>query len=876
MSHVLLLPGCPTARPELPAEQATLDCTELPALSDLAALHAYFAELPEQVALLLGSDQTPPLLWLLAIETYPGAQRQYFCHQQQAWQTLTPPRATSPAKPQPAAAVPHTRFAACSDIELLQQAFRFAAWGYQEEHNHRQLEEIALEALQRAATQKGLAHRVAKARQSGERAFHLSETLKSRLARQLPDNEAWITEVTAGEHSQVARHLHITLNKHTKRQGQQQQRQAAGRSFTSTLPAVMLCDGRHPNSLRHLAAAPNWHVLIDETGLRFDASASQLGSNDKELGRLVALAIPEGQVLPPLPGFHACEATAVEVDKVLQQVLQRPLGIFGFTVQDPALQSLGWIAHIQQLLRWVLLQLPVQPDQGLRVTALIEQRSGYQNSQTLQTLGEVLENECKRLDPLRFADLQLSLAFINKQHPLVGYVDAIAYTWGSPAAESVDRLKKSALLGHCLLRPSDSALERLYMALNAHYRLPANDWYALCAATLKEPAGGLLASFLERLGALVRQQPALWQNYLADVRQRFQRKDFRLAELGQALNWLEYWTPTNQALPANLRLPLETARLAADNHRGLVNHERISRCLTLSRQLYDEDAVEACSAILRLASTTTNTFEFETLLPVIQQWLHEAVAVPGLLNHAKLHSALGQLLAFAGELQQAQGHFAQARTAFSRLSDSTQAEREIAQTRSYGLFVQLAQDDPQAVDALCQHLQTLIGKHDQQAISRSLAYDKHTLRHAHHLWLRGLVTFPQQMAPAREAYLAQSQQWQRADEHPWPLINAYRAWLLHDSGQHSSASACLEQAIRDCASSDNGPVLHWMAEVLRTLGASLEIPLARGPSADERACLQQLLPRAPHAALQHFAQTCLHTHQARLEALRACLPFNFH
>lgn len=876
MQPALLLPGCPSPLPALDSEYQPQPCPPLPNLTDLPALQQSMAELHGQVGHLFGSDSTPALIWLLAIQKFPSAKRHYFCSQQQAWRELTKLRPDNSRPPADTAYRAPTSFADRDDNKLIGEAFRWAAWGYLQDSNRRKLQEIEEEVYQRAAANKDLPLRVAEARQLGERAFHLTEELKERLAGGQPDPEGWIAGVSAGAHRSLAHHLSIELDKWRKRQTQQRQRNAEGRRFHSEMPAVVLQDGRHPNSLRHLAPAPRWQILIDETGQRFNADADQLNDSDKDLGRLAALAIPEGQQLPPLPGFHATEVPASEVDRVLHRVLERPLGIFGFTVKDPALQSSGWIAHIQQLLRWVLLQLPVENGQSLRVEAQIEQRSDYQNSQTLQIVGEVLENECKRLDPQRFAGLQLSLSFIGKQHPLVGYVDAIAYTWGSPAAESLDRLKKSALLGHCLLRPNDQALERLYLALNAHYRLPGSDWQALCAATLEEPEGGLLASFLERLGERAQQQPALWQGYLSEIRQRLYSKDFRLAELGQALAWLERWAPGGEALPASLRLPLETARLAADNHRGQVDEARINACLALSQQLRDEDAPEACSAILRLASTTTNTFEFAALIPAIRQWLAEPVAVPGLLNHAKLHSALGQLLAFRGEPGQAQEHFDQAIAAFERLSDAAQARREIAQTRSYRLFAQLASDDASAVDSLCQHLQALTGKPDLQGISRSLAHADAKLRHAHHLWLRALVTFPVALLPAREAYLGLQHQWQSGEDHPWPLIDAYRAWLLHDRGQSAAASTCLQRAVQRCAAEEHGPVLQWMAEVLRTLGAALGIAGPAMPTAGERARLRERLPNAPQAALEQFASAGPLPREAVLAALRQCLPFNFH
>lgn len=877
MQSALLLPGCPPVLPALDSEYQPQPCPALPDITDLPALQQSIAALPGPVGHLCGGDSTPTLIWLLAIQKFPSARRHYFCSQQQAWRELAKLRAENGSAPAEAAHRIQTSFADRTDGQLIGDAFRWAAWGYLQDNNRRKLQEIEAEVYQRAAANKTLPLRVVKARQLGERAFHLAEELKARLASGQTDLKDWIAEVSAdAPHPNLAHHLNLELEKWHKYRAQQQQRNSSGRSFHSEMPAVVLHDGRHPNSLRHLSPAPGWQILIDETGLCFDAEAEQLNIHDKALGRLVALAIPEGQQLPPQPGFHATEAPASEVDRILYRVLERPLGIFGFTVQDPALQSVGWIAHIQQLLRWVLLQLPVEAGQPLRIDAQIEQRSDYRHNQTLQIMGEVLESECKRLDPQRFAGLQLSLSFIDKKHPLVGYVDAIAYTWGSPAAESIDRLKKSALLGHCLLRPTDRALERLYLALNARYRLPGNDWYALCAATLEEPEGGLLASFLERLGERSQQQPALWQGYLAEVRQRLYSKDFRLAELGQALAWLDRWVPGGAALPASLRLPLETARLASDNHRGQVDRARINTCLALSQQLRDEDAPEACSALLRLASTTTNTFEFDTLIPVLRQWLNEPVAVPGLLNHAKLHSALGQLLAFRGEPGQAREHFDQAIAAFERLSDAQQAQREIAQTRSYQMFARLACPDDSLPADLCQHLQAVTGKADPQAISRSFAHADQALRHPHHLWLRALVSFPETMQDARHDYLALQTQWQVGEDHPWPLIDAYRAWLLHDSGQNVAASACLLRAVQHCAAEKNGPVLQWMAEVLRTLGAALGIASPATPSTEVRADLSSQLPGAPHAALERFAHAGRLERPAILAALRDCLPFNFH
>ncbi|MCE6005824.1 hypothetical protein KSB07_16395 [Acinetobacter junii] len=60
-------------------------------------------------------------------------------------------------------------------------------------------------------------------------------------------------------------------------------------------------------------------------------------------------------------------------------------------------------------------------------------------------------------------------------------MDAIAYTWGSPSAHSKDRLKKSALLGHCLLLPDQQAMQRFYIAAAKGQQLSSQDWFNLCS-----------------------------------------------------------------------------------------------------------------------------------------------------------------------------------------------------------------------------------------------------------------------------------------------------------------------------------------------------------------------------------------------------------
>lgn len=131
-------------------------------------------------------------------------------------------------------------------------------------------------------------------------------------------------------------------------------------------------------------------ILIDETGSHFDEQADVLSASDSTLGRLVALAIPAATALPPLTGFHAVAATVAETDAAVGTLLGQKVGVFGFTVQDPAIHATRWIGHVVLLARWVLAQLPLVADAPCEVEILIEQNKGYQPGDDLRALREML------------------------------------------------------------------------------------------------------------------------------------------------------------------------------------------------------------------------------------------------------------------------------------------------------------------------------------------------------------------------------------------------------------------------------------------------------------------------------------------------------
>lgn len=689
----------------------------------------------------------------------------------------------------------------------------------------------------------------------------------------------WLTQARGSwlNDRQIYKSLDIALTKRVERQQTLRNRNSQPSKVRTTL-----VDGRHPNCLRALQPAASWTIYIDETGAEFDGTA-ELPTNSNRTGRVVALAIPNGVGLPDCNGFHAVERTFTEVDKVLQRILDAPVGILGFSVSDDTARHRYWIGHVLHLVRWTLLQLPVPTDgRTNRVSIQIEQRDAYDPQTDLTVVARAIESEMAVIDPQRFRGLALDMVFMDKHHPMNGYVDTIAFTWGSSDWSNKDRLRKSQLLGHCFIKANERSLHHLFLALTQGGPLAPTDWYALCAAAADDQGDSFLHRGLDRLGEALTRYPGQWELYLAEVQTRLMSKRYSLSELGHAIEWLQQNADQSQAIPGTLQLQLDSSNLALANHRGQIQSNLIFRCLDSVEKLEDEAPQLAAEALLRMASTMTNNFEFCALRDAVEIWLSKPVAVAGLLNYGKLQSTLGQMHAFSGDPSAAIPCLTAAVESFARLSDPQQVTRETLQT---GIYEMIARMDAVPFDATGNEAETVLGairqflgSREPDAISRSLSTSDQAKRFQHHLWLRAMTRFPQQMAGARAAYLDNRDKWKDGSDHPWPLIFAYRAWLLKDAGEMTEARSRMEAAVAACLDDDHGVTLEWMALVFSILAQALGLPSA-GSDAVAEASLRKRLPHAPWPALAEFAGEAargempsdrIGTH------LASCLPFNFH
>ncbi|ART83434.1 hypothetical protein CBP31_13050 [Oceanisphaera profunda] len=888
---MLILPNTPNV---LPAELIAVQSHSLSAIHSASwkEVNNHCAALLQQSSytVIVGASQTPAVYWLAALQSWPKANVWYWdgVEHQGQWQQLsaqtvyaaasgqlTTAQEQSPkTQSQPAS---NSQQSGDSDHVLLGKGFRFAAWGLSDKNNLQRLKDVEYQVSLQNNPE--LSRKLVKAVAKGKHAFELWQQCEQQLKEQGDSVSfaAWYQALYQQQNNDIQRHLRIQLEKTRNFRAKKQATQSTRVQYHSNVRGPDL-EPHHPNSMAHLAHQPCWEVLIDETGCEFGEAISELAASDQKVGRMVALAVPGKQsILPPIAlGYHATEVGHESNDAVVQSLLDAKVGILGFSVKDQNLpQAYSWFSAVHTLCRWVLRSLPIMAGQTVTVDFLIEERGNSQ--QDLTAVSELLSAELAELDAQRFAKLTVNMRFIKKsEHPYNGYVDVVAHTWGSPAAASKDRLKKSAWLGHCLLRPDDETLSRLLLALEG-IALNRHDWLALMSHTNQLPEHSLAGNMLHKLGAQIQQTPALWHSYVSEVSQQLDNKGYQLSQLVPALSWLQRYQPSNETLPPILELQWLSGKLAISNHQGQLDMATVERCFTLCSALKQEDARRVSEVLLRLSVSATNSFQFALAEQVLNFLSDIPQLAMGVRNYGKLLSSRGQVAAFQGEVTQAQVCFDEALACFSQLSDPQQARQEQQQTQIYKLFAQL--DDRQLTD---DQLTDVLTKICQQRLDKDVAASLRSLAHSsqedeqrwlHHVLLRAMCVRPALASKWLADYAAQAHQWQSGQYHPWPLINFYRAWLLLQLDQIAQAELYWQQAIDGCQ--QGGTTLQWMGHVLATVAQSLGSKVAC-LSSENVTELQHKAPELPVGELAQFVTLSSCSHQDRMHCLARCLPFNFH
>ncbi len=471
-----------------------------------------------------------------------------------------------------------------------------------------------------------------------------------------------------------------------RRRGAKQESAVQG---TSALPKqlvqratiqTLVPDGLHPSDLRGLAAAPAWTLLIDETGAIFETTTEERGQR----GRFVGLLVPDDRHgLTPIPGWHATEVDDLdEHDRVLQAVLDAPVGVLGLQLQ--ALEDAPgsrWVDGVMLLIDWVLRLMPVDGPTRLRVK--VEQRGIHSHEADWSALAADAQRRLAAAWPERARQLHLDdLSLITKRGDgLNGYVDAVAFTWGSPAAASKARLKASQLAGTCLWTLDARSLRDTWEAFRRGRFLDAPTWQHLVRTPEAQVPSSLAHTLLQTLAAACRTDVSRWQVYLRTVQDHLESKAVQLGRLGAELAWLDHARPEGVALPAPVALAWHTSQLALANHEGRTTGPDAEAAHALSQALYEEDARLVCLADLHLAVAHTNAFDFSNARARLAPWADRDPAIPGRRLYGQVLSSRGQHAAFEGRPAAAVRTFDEAIAQFAALHDGGRLDR--AQTATY-------------------------------------------------------------------------------------------------------------------------------------------------------------------------------------------------
>jgi len=666
-----------------------------------------------------------------------------------------------------------------------------------------------------------------------------------------------------------------------KRQERNQNLRKSGKPLSSV-------SSKRPHAIHTLDPCASWDLVIDESGCEFE-----VGASGTQVGKIVGLLVPRGCDLPALKGFHAISVLPEDVDQAVQAVLDRPVGVFGISVSDiPEAIGERWMDGVCEVIHWVWQLLPIAADALLTdLHVHIENRGMYDAKLDLKALEREMLRQWARIDSSR--KVRLSMCFASKDgHEYLGYVDALAFTWGSPAQESRERLKKSGLTGECLQSIGSGRKLRDLRDFYARPELLDGEyWKWLTGLPESNHPGSLSGYVLGRLAIHCSANPSKWDEYVSILFDHLESKALDLQVLGRQCSWLAQCRPAGTVLPVVVELMWNVALLANKNHLGQTEcRELISAIRALGDSLLEEDARLVCKADLHLAVQATNRFEFEEATHFMGRWqdlsrLEESFRsvgvgqslfkhlgemmplVVGLQLAGRVKSTIGQHLAFVGKFAEAREMFESALIDFEKLSDRASARRDKEQTGTYLAIA--AMDDPECPRTeVVRLVETVLGPLSS-AIDELASSTKVQHKYMHHLLVRYLV----QCGDARtiSEYLLAAKSMRYDYGHPWPLIQFYRCLMAKEHALQlweDVAKSVWELAFE----SNQGSTVRFIG---MCLGVSLGLIDVSWPVfGSEMRQLREAFPLAEKRLdlLELYAKN---PSTSPFETVEALLPFNF-
>lgn len=537
------------------------------------------------------------------------------------------------------------------------------------------------------------------------------------------------------------------------------------------------------HTLASRKAVGEWHIYIDETGVRF--SEEESGTE----GRVVAVCVRQGSSLPNLGRFHATDAGAATVLRHCNTLLQSDCGILGFTRSSLAIQGQeGWLQAIRELVKWVWRLLPLQANGmpvGLRFH--VEQRQDYAANLATELGEKFFKAELARENPQRARQMRfLSFDFENKNAPMLAWADLLANLWSKYEGDNNSIfgkcLQNSGLLHTCLVCCPAQTLKTCDTIFTGG--LPDGDaWIDLLRK--KERDGSLQQQALHLLQQRCQAEPTHWETYARAMQDYLAGKQYSLEVLERMSVWLRPMKSAGLAAEYFWQM----AELARMNHLGDVASADMQHTVTALRHLAPEmgkTLPEApLHAALRLAVADTNAFEFSRAEARLAPWnpLAGGKLTGSALWDGKILSSLGQCRAFQGDPVGGTHLFLQALQQFDALETShvKEADRQRSQTRTY---LAVARMDSPGLDthAVQESLEQALGMPVAEAAEKWGACPVEDNPYPHYLLARYLAYAGTE--DERAPYKRLNMLWTKPEQgfgsgHPWPQIQYFR-WLMCD------------------------------------------------------------------------------------------------
>jgi hypothetical protein len=570
--------------------------------------------------------------------------------------------------------------------------------------------------------------------------------------------------------------------------------------------------------------AERYCLYIDETGSKFwkDDAASR-----EHEGRMVGLlmAEPTAQRLRTSisPKFHATEESPAAIDRALDRLFQERVGVLGLRLGGSHVAAGdAWLAMVVEIAQWALRLAPIgKQGKVVRLVVLVEQRGNYRPEMDMRLLLAAIKEEFGRARPDRAASVMLeSIAFATQeQDPCIGYVDALAHSFGSTRSDTIRRVRRFQLASMLIFDPRKSRELWDLVAIGDKAAIDDRSLPERVSDHLAQPdvavAGSLAARVLGEIERHYRAKPRAWEALLDWTRRRLDGGDVNLAEVTRLVGFLDRTCPAGHTLGDRLDVQavLRCARLEVANHRGDTDPQLLVDLDRLASELFEFNGDLACQIDLVRAVHFTNRFEFDAASAALARW-QESPGRANLAHRGRVMSSLGQHLAFAGDVAGAIERFQQALELFDALRrvDPDRAERERLQTATYLALASL-DDSRQSGDERKRAVVAVLGGLSVASVAGLAGNRQDAFKYRHHLLVRCLA---QAGSPdLRAAYVGARGEWADAEGFPWPMINAWRAFMLWEAGDAEGARKKIFDAIEGCEAHGQGATMGILGVALR-------------------------------------------------------------